>query len=135
MRPDLIPRHLAICENRKKGIGSAVDESPAILRERRWAGGIIREDIRQHRPCHPPCFLPAVPTHMLQCMSEGGNETDTVRRLPCKVGISLRAGETEDKEKLQGLRQAPPGSNTRPCRPPEPGSSFCGLGRMRPTGW
>jgi hypothetical protein len=32
MGPDLIPRHLAICENRKEGIGSVVGESPAILR-------------------------------------------------------------------------------------------------------
>jgi len=42
MGPHLIPRHLAICENRKEGIDGVVGESPAILRERRWARGIIR---------------------------------------------------------------------------------------------
>ncbi len=106
MGPYLIPRHLVICENRKEGIDGVVGESPAILRERRWARGIIREDLRQHCPCHPPRFLRDIPTRMLQRMSEGGNETDIVRRLPCEVGISLRAGETEDKEKLQGPRAA-----------------------------
>ncbi len=106
MGPYLIPRHLAICENRKEGIDGVVGESPAILRERRWARGIIRGDLRQHCPCHPPRFLRDIPTRMLQRMSEGGNETDIVRRLPCEVGISLRAGETEDKEKLQGPRAA-----------------------------
>ena len=106
MGPYLIPRHLAICENRKEGIDSVVGESPAILRERRWAPRIIRQDLRQHRACHPPRFLRDIPTRMLQRMSEGGNETDIVRRLPCKVGISLRARETEDKEKLQGPRPA-----------------------------
>jgi hypothetical protein len=43
---------------------------------------------------------------MLQRMSEGVNETDIIRRLPCEVGISLCAGKTEDKEKLQGPRPA-----------------------------
>ena len=105
MGPDLIPCHLAICENRKEGIDGVVGEGPAILRERRWARGTIREDLRQHRPCHPHRFLRAIPTRMLQRMSEGGNETDIVR-LPCEIGISLRAGETEKKEKLQGPRAA-----------------------------
>jgi hypothetical protein len=89
MGPYLIPRHLAICENRKEGIDGVVGESPAILRERRWARGIIREDLRQHCPCHPPRFLRDIPTRMLQRMSEGGNETDIVRRLPCEVVRSL----------------------------------------------
>ena len=105
MGPDLIPCHLAICENRKEGIGGVVRESPAILRKRRWARGIIREDLRQYGPSHPPRFLRVIPTHMLQRMAEGGNETDIVR-LPCEIGISLRAGETEKKEKLQGPRAA-----------------------------
>ena len=103
MGPYLIPRHLAICENRKEGIGGVVGESPAILRERRWARGIIREDLRQHCLCHPPRFLRAIPTRMLQRMSEGGNETDIVRRLPCEVGISLRA---DKKDGLRGQRAA-----------------------------
>ena len=106
MRPYLVPRHLAICENRKEGIDSVVGESPAILRERRWAPRIIRQDLRQHCPCHPPCFLRDIPTRMLQRMSEGVNETDIIRRFPCEVGISLCAGKTEDKEKLQGPRPA-----------------------------
>src|SRR3981081_2124375 len=102
MGPYLIPHHLAICENRKEGIDGVVGESPAILRERRWAGGIIREDLRQHCPCHPPRFLRDIPTRMLQRMSEGGNETDIVRRLPCEVGISLRAGETRTRKSCRG---------------------------------
>src|ERR1700730_11313053 len=97
MGPYLIPRHLAICENRKEGIGGVVGESPAILRERRWARGIIEEDLRQHCTCHPPRFLWDITTPMLQRMSEGDHEIDIVRRLPREVGISLRAGETEDK--------------------------------------
>jgi hypothetical protein len=32
------------------------------------------------------------------------NETGIVRRLPGEVGISLRAGKTEDEEELQGPR-------------------------------
>jgi hypothetical protein len=106
MRPYLVPRHLAICENRKEGIDSVVGKSPTILWERRWAPRIIRQDLRQHCPCHPPCFLRDIPTRMLQRMSEGVNETDIIRRLPCEVGISLCAGKTEDKEKLQGPRPA-----------------------------
>src|ERR1700682_1625149 len=102
MRPYLIPRHLAICENRKEGIDSVVGEGPTILRERRWAPRIIRQDLRQHCPCHPPCFLRDIPTRMLQRMCEGVNETDIICRLPCEVGVSLRAGETEYKEQLQG---------------------------------
>jgi hypothetical protein len=43
---------------------------------------------------------------VLQRVREGGNETGIVRRLPCEVGISLGAGETEDEEKLQGPRSA-----------------------------
>jgi hypothetical protein len=35
MGPYLIPRHLAICENRKEGIDGVVGERPAILRESR----------------------------------------------------------------------------------------------------
>ena len=83
MGPYLIPRHLAICENRKEGIGSVVGESPAILRERRWARGIIREDSPAASSL-PTRFASCgiYFTHMLQCKSEGGNETDIVRRVP-----------------------------------------------------
>jgi hypothetical protein len=43
---------------------------------------------------------------VLQRVREGGNESDIVRRLPGEVGISLRAGKTEDEEELQGPRAA-----------------------------
>ena len=78
MRPYLIPRHLAICENRKEGIGGVVGESPAILRERRWAPGIKKEDLRQHCSCHPPRFLRIYPPVCSSACPEGGNETDIV---------------------------------------------------------
>jgi hypothetical protein len=51
--PYLIPRHLAICEDSQEGIDGVIGESPAILREGRWARGVIGEDLRQHCPCHP----------------------------------------------------------------------------------
>ena len=41
---------------------------------------------------------------MLQRVREGGDETDIIRRLPAEVGISLRAGKTDDEEELQRLR-------------------------------
>ena len=49
MGPYLMPRHLAICENRKEGIDGVVGESPAIVRERRWARGIIWEETQPVR--------------------------------------------------------------------------------------
>jgi hypothetical protein len=39
---------------------------------------------------------------VLQRVREGGDETDIIRRLPGEVGISLRAGKTDDEEELQG---------------------------------
>ena len=66
--------------------------------------GSIGQDLREHCPCHPPCFFRRIPTRVLQRVREGGDETDIIRRLPGEVGISLRAGKTDDEEELQGPR-------------------------------
>ena len=108
MGANLIARHLPICKQSQEGIDGIVGESPAILRERRWAGGIIREDLRQHYPCHPPCLLGRIATRMLQRVREGGNETDILRRLHGEVGISLRAGNRGRRRVAGAAHRAPP---------------------------
>jgi len=102
----LILRHFPVCEDSQEGIDGVVSERPAIVREGCPVRGIIGQDLRQHCPCHPPCFRRRIPTSVLQRVREGGNETGIVRRLPGEIGISLRAGKTEDEEELQGPRTA-----------------------------
>jgi hypothetical protein len=47
MGANLIARHLPICKQTQEGIDGVVGESPAILRERRRALGIIGQDLRR----------------------------------------------------------------------------------------
>jgi hypothetical protein len=63
----LILRHFPVCEDSQEGIDGVVSERPAIVREGCPVRGIIGQDLRQHCPCHQPCFLRRIPTRVLQC--------------------------------------------------------------------
>src|SRR2546426_9024803 len=88
-----IPRHFPIRDYSQEGIGGVVAGCTAIVRERRWARGVIVQQVRQQCPCHPPGFHRRKPPVMLERMREGADETGIVRRLRGAISCVLLAGK------------------------------------------
>ena len=93
MRPDVILRHLSICEKTKEEIYDVVRECPAIVRVGRWPRGVIVEDVRQQGLGHPRGFRWRISTSVLQRVRKDGNETGIVRRLCGEIGGVRLAGK------------------------------------------
>ena len=127
MRPDVIPRQPSICEDGDEAIHDVVRECPAIDRIGHRPRGIIKEDVRQKRPCDPRCFLRRIVTGVLEGVRKDGNETGIVRRLRREVGSFLLTGK---ENRLRGERAAVR-LNPFPARAVQPAMPRMGLGKPR----
>src|SRR6476646_8827171 len=79
----------SIGEDVNKGIERIVGECPAVIRERRWARRVIRQNIWKQCSRHSLRFRQRISTCVLQSVRECSKETPIVRRRTSEVGISF----------------------------------------------
>jgi hypothetical protein len=81
-----------------------VGERAAILRKDRRTRRVMGHDFGQYCPGQPRCVFLCIPSCVLQCVCETGDEIAIVHRLTPEVGLFLFRGKTEGEEELQGAR-------------------------------
>src|SRR6516162_8300911 len=68
--PNVILRHLPVCEDGHEDVTGIVGKCPAIAREGCLAGGVIGQYLRQQRARHLHCLLWRISTRVLKRVSK-----------------------------------------------------------------